>query len=1156
MAFIKTYSNFVIKQKHKDSNVGNIYERDITTIGGLNQFAPGQIPIYKSGNFIITINNEKSPSRYIKKVGWEENNEGRIWNRGIIDENYELNPKFSFDEKIVLKEDYYNLKDFAYFGSLSEMIRADVNDIMKRFPGELYYNRETSSPIYYIINDEEKVISGNNGNVLFFVQNPFLIDIHKEYIDIAKVSDKLKYFAAEGYKNYDIIASNGNKYGITSYDVNLYENVKYCVGNVIGEVTIHTESGNIKLYIGVDGNLQIVYLIDKNDNNFLSEEFHIRPKEAFYEDFINSLDSFQRIILNKQSEPKYRSVFEVIGENEFGYYTQLEEFVFPMSDGFYNIGGNGTQYTEFINKFVNIASFYDERFCDNLYRSMTHEAIKNFDWSFRKEEDEDIKEENTIGGNKIEKLIRLYGREFDEIKRHIDNLSKVNTITYDDSSNMADYFFTDSLEMDGWDLKMVYPLNLIETTPSGETIDSTTVEEEKNNEHNGQHIIRTFYQDTTLSVKPYSIENISEDKRNGYFLVCGNSSFDVNPKTINIGAKCSSGINFNVESKIEVGCGSQLITIGAEEGQNSIIDECQNKVRWKLKKYSSEKEFTTPAINTEFFRRFKINSKYILRNKGTKHGIEMMLSLFGLKSKEWYDALTDRKKISLGNYDYDIKEYTVFTKPLKETWNESKKDYDINWHNRNKLISYDTASFKNGDYVDYQGLPVKKIDIPNESGINDRYLVPHFDRWEIYDGNPTFQMNGGWKSIYPFVFDLDNNILIPNDEDVLNTETYSTIRRVETLEELMKVPGQILKNGTIYYVNDLSVDYAIVDGVAYRLTTDDNGNDYFSVYVMNNSLRIGNAVFTDYVIVSNPYDGNEIRTVVSDRYNGYEVRVYIVDDTINAYSDEDSISTLSIFKNGSKEGESGYSHFFKINNVNFSGEFSEDGWKQIKENSYDYYKINTVKDYISGNNPHIGNFIYDEGREYFSYFNHLFKYPYENNLFDMRCYNEGFSFDEIIPSIGFEDLKVDTISEYNGLLTEDTKIHYFGKSYQNNEEGGFDYYSLADDRNPNASMDENHYLYSIKDVYANRTPKIVDGQEVEGTLYGEKYEDNEVLSGATEQIMNTKKMDISFYVRSEEYTKEYLQEVKYIQDVILPYVEQMIPPTTIWSVHYVDASKM
>jgi hypothetical protein len=53
--FIKSHSNYVLKSKHQTTNDGTIWERDITTIGALNQFSPGQMPIYQSSNFIISV---------------------------------------------------------------------------------------------------------------------------------------------------------------------------------------------------------------------------------------------------------------------------------------------------------------------------------------------------------------------------------------------------------------------------------------------------------------------------------------------------------------------------------------------------------------------------------------------------------------------------------------------------------------------------------------------------------------------------------------------------------------------------------------------------------------------------------------------------------------------------------------------------------------------------------------------------------------------------------------------------------------------------------------------------------------------------------------------------------------------------------------------
>ena len=60
--YIKSHSNYVLQKKHQEVTDGVVYERDMTTIGGLNQYAKGQVPIYRSSNFIITVNNDIAPN--------------------------------------------------------------------------------------------------------------------------------------------------------------------------------------------------------------------------------------------------------------------------------------------------------------------------------------------------------------------------------------------------------------------------------------------------------------------------------------------------------------------------------------------------------------------------------------------------------------------------------------------------------------------------------------------------------------------------------------------------------------------------------------------------------------------------------------------------------------------------------------------------------------------------------------------------------------------------------------------------------------------------------------------------------------------------------------------------------------------------------------
>lgn len=47
-----------------------------------------------------------------------------------------------------------------------------------------------------------------------------------------------------------------------------------------------------------------------------------------------------------------------------------------------------------------------------------------------------------------------------------------------------------------------------------------------------------------------------------------------------------------------------------------------------------------------------------------------------------------------------------------------------------------------------------------------------------------------------------------------------------------------------------------------------------------------------------------------------------------------------------------FTNFFRINDTLYSNELSILGWEQLKTNDYDYYRVNSEKDYYFGNNPH------------------------------------------------------------------------------------------------------------------------------------------------------------------------------------------------------------
>ena len=1207
--YVKSYSNYVLKTKHQETNDGIIYERDITTIGGRDHFSAGQVPIYRSGNFIITINNDDTSHKKSSTQGWESNKSGDTWTLDIL-KDYEKDEKSSYDKKIVIKKDYYDFRDFAYYGSCSELIRTSINNIIDTYPGELFepivdywvvsgvssdtrifYTEEAANAykesilsgstsakttgleaVYTKIDSsidptdpsgdsnsnivtENFVIPGSANTALYVIDNPFGIDIHSNLV--LDKNKPLKYFAEDGYKNYMVYAKNGDEwdfesgYTITSvtftrydgYDYvdekgNLIVKIDFCPGEYMGTVNISAERVVI-----IDGQPQTqtitaivhVFMGDNNEVKYFFTDvanIRIRPKKEIIEKYYDSLSLFEKVLLDRDTN--FEATFEVIKESDYGYYTDTEVFKFPTTYGGYNLGSKDSIFTEYVERLVKIGKFYDDYFSDNLWRSMTHEAIKNFDWTYTRRFNPGDEEEYIEGGNKIQKIIRLYGREFDEIKGYIDAIGDNNNVTYDNINNLPDYFFSDKLEDDGWDVKLVNLFKLKDKSEKKCSFSNDFGEEK-------------YY--------PYSKDKITSVE---------------NP------TKCDSyfdetfGASLSGAESCSLSVTETSINIFKGDGYNNGY---HNKCCEEFKIYSSEKAYTSSDVNSEFLKRFILNSKHILRHKGTTESIEMLLSLFGMRSKNYvfkndtYFKVVDSdnnnvqeiqlteegkkyyKDVNFNKYkpyDFDVKEYTVFTTRIQDgtlIYDNDNKKWIIDIEGDvSKLNGYKLTRTRGTADDPYNGLPVYYRDKDVDSDHKERYIYPSFQNYLSYDGLLYYQMNGGWLSKYPCTFDKDDTI-VSAETTGLFTETIRNIKSVQTLDELLSNKSLAQHKGDICEVVDLPEERVIIDGVVYDLLTDESNNKYFNATVENNSLSVGNSFFTDYVVISGP-NGNIRINLNDDFYNGKTVKIYLSDNTVDVHSDTDSISTVTVFSGGTyleylRNHTDKITNYFILNNPDYSDELSVMGWKQLSSDEYDYYVMNTIVDNDKGNNPHTGHGMYDKGHEYLLRFRRLFKPIYENSLFDLSLVTGNTDVYAESYECGFKGLisEDDCNLNYDNYLQIDDKCHYFG-----------DYFK----RDGETTIVTTAETYDLNDSkFITGTTRYTDLKfgELSAYTYGDKAEGT--IDGVTNQIVNTKRVDIDFYLTSQvEYSKEWLEEVKYIDAVILPYLTQVIPSTVILSVNF------
>ena len=1117
MALVKSHSNYVLKSRHQDVNDGTIYERDITTIGGVNQFAKGMTPIYRSNNFIITVRNDNSSTNVFNNTNWERNDTGTVWTlenvSGLTSDSEDAN-----DMKIVLKQDYYDFCDFAYYGSLSELFRASITDIIDRFPGELYC---TSNNIYYTVSEvidkeviEDRVILGNEN--LFNLDNPFGIDLHSK-VTPKNNTNPLKYFADDGYKNY-LLITDDNPSGVTidSWSSEPTSN-DYCKGNKICDIRINNYT--IEAYVGDDG--KIFYFGDES-----MKGLHIRPNEKYITEFYNKCDNFQKILMNRKTTPLYKATFSVLGESKYGLTKSFETFIFPTTYGDYNIIADEYGFSDYTSRLIKIGEFYDSNITDNIYRAMTHEAIKNFDWTYTREYTSGEEEEYVLGGHKIQKALRVIGREFDEIKAYINNIKNICRASYDDRGNMPDYFLKDSLADEGWDIKLVYPY------------------EGKVNNEDCKFVITS--QDR--KVRPYS-SDIIDDKMNkyGFFMYKGDEDDD----TVKLAVPNKySGTDYHFASA---------------ENSGSTWYRCT--VRNRIRPYVDNKEYSYHEMSNLFLKRLKLNSRHIWRHKGTVDGVEMILGMFGLKSQRFCDASYDNELKA----DYKITEYSWSTRPLEDTKNCLYDMFNIDWINSTKNIIYDYRGVSNytsisaaSDYIPYQGLPVEYIEVDD----NRRLLYPSFNKDEKYDGDPYFQMKGGWQEkTYDdgngnkcyFQFNDDSTKIVSSTTTPIFKETLKTIKSVNFIGDLLATPSENVLDGAICYVVNVNNNLLIIDDTAYDIYTEDytdeNGVTVSRRYVK--MVKEGGYIkatsdkfFTDDLTVFD-IDLKPRRYDIYNSENGLIVRAYINDnptkDGDNEYSNrkflcisdndgEFEISSVTILENGN-----GYSNYFYLDNAQFSHMMAteyavvdsddktiiQNGWRRLKYSDEEYRKISTLTNYFNGNNPHNGNLTYDNGYEYFKYFKTLFKYACEEELFDDRCHDNVYDLVQMLQEdkYGFSSL---TEENYKNL-DADTKIHYFG-NYMERPKNGI----LSDD-------DYKKYEHINQ----------IDCGKGDVTKLYKNIDGNDPV---TNQIINTKRIGIEFFI--DDFGDDYKwSQIKYIDDIIMGYLTQMIPSTAILSINYSTRKK-
>ena len=388
--------------------------------------ADGETSVFTFGNFVTTTNYEGRLSRIFSVNKFSNFYSLDSYNLTNDSSNLLLNNNI----KTTLNLDNTNLCDLVYFGSATEFIRVSLENIITNWPASLYVTPLRSDGINTIVGD---TISNYNYNPILnkatfdvdvnFIDNKFSINYLNNGTTINTFNDENKLRNLEvSYADY-VILINEKEYKLLNF-----EGASSIVNDTIG--------------LEVEGDP-----FGFNGSADSTPTYHIKPNKTVEESFFNSISKYEDNLLNRLTTPKYTSTYSFKKEEEDGTITNSEKILtWPTTDG-YNIDYNTAEYVRFVSDLIEIANSKDGIETNLIARFLTAESISDFDTLPNCEGSEE-----ETAGQKMNKTLKIYGREFDEIKKYIDGISFANVVTYDKKKNTPDQLVKYLARVLGWEL--------------------------------------------------------------------------------------------------------------------------------------------------------------------------------------------------------------------------------------------------------------------------------------------------------------------------------------------------------------------------------------------------------------------------------------------------------------------------------------------------------------------------------------------------------------------------------------------------------------------------------------------------------------------------------------------------------------------------------
>ncbi len=323
----------------------------------------------------------------------------------IVENNFKVYPNFDLSE----------VTNFTIYGSLTKRISTSITTIINQYPAGI---ESTFVGLDYSTGSTANNISYNQTtNETYFtlsvsrIRNPFGVDFtvnSTRNLELREMQvSSLRNMTIE-YSKYSLYF-NGNGYQIKG---------------IVPTQSLTT--GTLQFYVEGD---------PFSGETYTTDTILIRPNDFEVNKVFNeNLDEVENFLLNRNSTPKYTASFNTPKESNDGvYYSEKVGITWPL-DGSWNLDIITNTFQDYLIKLNETCETFDSFRTNLISRFLTTGSFREFD---------------TIG-QKMESILQIYGRSFDETQKFVNALAYMNSVNYNVGNDIPSQLLKNLAQTLGW----------------------------------------------------------------------------------------------------------------------------------------------------------------------------------------------------------------------------------------------------------------------------------------------------------------------------------------------------------------------------------------------------------------------------------------------------------------------------------------------------------------------------------------------------------------------------------------------------------------------------------------------------------------------------------------------------------------------------------